>query len=51
MTENSTQDNTAQGEKVTWSCTVCGFEVEAVSLPPDYECPLCGEGVEAFVKL
>ncbi len=31
-----------------WVCTVCGYEYEGETLPPDFECPLCGKGPEAF---
>ena len=38
-------------QKTVWRCEVCGFEIEADELPPDYICPLCGHGVDAFVKV
>ncbi len=31
-----------------WVCTICGYEYEGEELPPDFECPLCGKGVEVF---
>jgi len=34
-----------------WHCEVCGFEIEAESLPPDYICPVCKHGIEAFVEV
>jgi len=34
-----------------WHCKVCGFEIEADSLAPDYLCPVCGHGIEAFVEV
>lgn len=41
----------APREKTVWRCEVCGFEIEADSLPADYICPLCGHGIDAFVKV
>lgn len=38
-------------KKTVWHCEVCGFEIEADSLPDDYICPLCGHGIDAFIKL
>ena len=32
-------------------CVVCGYEVEAESLPEDYECPLCGVGPDQFEEV
>ena len=40
-----------KSQKTIWRCEICGFEIEADELPPDYICPLCGHGVDAFVKV
>ena len=32
-------------------CTVCGYVYEGEELPPDFICPLCKHGVEAFEKI
>lgn len=29
-------------------CNLCGYEYEGAELPADYECPLCGRGVDDF---
>ncbi|MGN0601374.1 MAG: flavin reductase [Oscillospiraceae bacterium] len=36
--------------KVRYVCTICGYIYEG-ELPPDFICPLCKHGVEAFKKL
>ena len=41
----------APREKTVWRCEICGFEIETDELPPDYICPLCGHGIDAFVKV
>ena len=33
-----------------WVCKICGYVYEGEQLPPDYECPLCKHGPEAFEK-
>ncbi len=40
----------AEEEKKTkkWVCTICGYVYEGDVLPPDFECPLCGQGPEVF---
>jgi len=37
--------------KKGWICTVCGYIYEGDVLPPDFICPVCKHGVEAFVRL
>ena len=37
-------------QKTSWVCTVCNYVYEGEELPPDYVCPLCKHGPEAFVK-
>lgn len=37
-------------QKTSWVCTVCNYVYEGEALPPDYVCPLCKHGPEAFVK-
>ena len=29
-------------------CKICGYEIEAESLPDDFVCPLCGVGKDNF---
>lgn len=41
----------APREKTVWRCEICGFEIETDELSPDYICPLCGHGIDAFVKV
>lgn len=31
-----------------WVCKICGYIYEGEELPPDYICPICKHGVEAF---
>ena len=38
-------------KKKGWVCKVCGYVYEGEELPPDYVCPLCKHGAEAFEKL
>ena len=33
-----------------WVCKICGYVYEGDALPPDYICPLCKHGAEAFEK-
>ena len=44
----------AEAAAVTkWRCTVCGYEAEyeGDSLPEDFKCPLCGQGVDKFEQV
>ena len=41
----------APREKTVWRCEICGFEIETEELSPDFICPLCGHGIDAFVKV
>ena len=34
-----------------WVCTICGYVYEGEELPPDFICPLCKHGVDAFEKI
>jgi len=34
---------------MTWVCKVCGYEVESDERPT--ECPICGEGADAFEEM
>ncbi len=34
-----------------WRCTICGYIYQGETLPPDFICPLCKHGVEAFEKI
>lgn len=38
-------------KKHGFRCTVCGYFLEADTLPPDYKCPICGVGAEKFVEV
>ena len=35
-------------EEKKWVCKICGYVYEGEELPPDYICPWCKHGVEAF---
>ncbi|NLN56124.1 MAG: flavin reductase [Clostridiales bacterium] len=37
--------------KKGWRCKVCGYIYEGEELPPDYICPICKHGADAFEKL
>lgn len=37
-------------KKTTWVCKICGYVYEGEELPPDYICPWCKHGPEAFEK-
>ena len=32
-------------------CTVCDYIFEGDELPEDYECPLCGVGIEVLQEI
>lgn len=34
-----------------WQCSICGYIYEGAELPLDFQCPLCGQPREAFVKM
>jgi flavin reductase (DIM6/NTAB) family NADH-FMN oxidoreductase RutF/rubredoxin len=38
----------SQKKIVGWRCKICGYEYEGETLPPDYECPICGHPAEDF---
>ena len=38
-------------QKKGYRCTVCGYVYEGEPLPPDFICPVCKHGAEAFVKI
>jgi len=38
-------------KKTGYRCTICGYEYEGETLPPDFICPLCKHGVADFVKI
>ena len=42
---------TPASKKTVWRCEICGFEIEADELSPEYLCPWCGHGIDAFVKV
>lgn len=41
----------APTKKKGFVCTVCGYIYEGETLPPDFECPLCGHGAADFEPL
>lgn len=41
----------APAKKKGFICTVCGYIYEGETLPPDFECPLCGHGAGDFEPL
>ncbi len=41
----------APTKKKGFICTVCGYIYEGETLPPDFECPLCGHGASDFEPL
>ncbi|MBP3856600.1 MAG: flavin reductase [Ruminiclostridium sp.] len=41
----------APTKKKGYICTVCGYIYEGETLPPDFECPLCGHGAGDFEPL
>ncbi len=41
----------APTKKKGFICTVCGYIYEGDTLPPDFECPLCGHGASDFEPL
>lgn len=32
-------------------CTVCGYVYEGDELPPDFKCPVCGQGADKFKEI
>lgn len=36
--------------KTIWKCSICGYEIEADSLPDDFKCPICGVEANLFEK-
>ncbi|MDR2135673.1 MAG: flavin reductase [Treponema sp.] len=38
-------------KKKGWVCKVCGYIHEGEELPPDFVCPICNHGADAFEKL
>ncbi|MBQ8897870.1 MAG: flavin reductase [Clostridia bacterium] len=45
---SSVKPKPAPAAKKGWRCTVCGYIHEGDTLPPDFQCPLCGHGVSDF---
>jgi flavorubredoxin/flavin reductase (DIM6/NTAB) family NADH-FMN oxidoreductase RutF len=41
----------AEEKKKGFVCTICGYVYEGDTLPPDYVCPICLHGADAFVPL
>jgi flavorubredoxin/flavin reductase (DIM6/NTAB) family NADH-FMN oxidoreductase RutF/rubredoxin len=41
----------APTKKKGFICTVCGYIYEGETLPPDFECPLCGHGAADFEEM
>ncbi|MBR3690975.1 MAG: flavin reductase [Eggerthellaceae bacterium] len=38
-------------KKYAWQCSICGHIEYVDELPEDYECPLCGMGVDMFERI
>lgn len=45
------QPHQSAEKKKGYVCKICGFVYEGETLPPDYICPICKHGVEAFEKI
>ena len=45
---SSVKPKPAPAAKKGWRCTVCGYVHEGETLPPDFQCPLCGHGASDF---
>ena len=45
------QPHASAEKKKGYVCKICGFVYEGETLPPDYICPICKHGVEAFEKI
>lgn len=41
----------AAPKKYAWQCSICGHIEYGDELPEDYECPLCGMGVDMFERI
>jgi rubrerythrin len=37
-------------QKTGYVCRICGYVYEGEELPPDFVCPWCKHGAEAFEK-
>lgn len=48
--ENTTQPANAE-KKTGWVCKICGYVYEDDNLPPDFICPICKHGSDAFEKI
>lgn len=45
-------DDDASAQPVKgYRCTVCGYQTDIDPLPADFTCPICGKGIEYFVKI
>ncbi|HHW00086.1 MAG TPA: flavin reductase [Clostridiaceae bacterium] len=51
MPDRNDEDKKQVAEKSKYVCQICGYIYEGETLPPDFKCPICGQGVEKFVKL
>ena len=38
-------------EKKGFRCKICGYVLEADSVPDDFKCPICGQGKDQMEKL
>ena len=45
------QPHASAEKKKGYVCKICGFVYEGETLPPDYICPICKHGIEAFEKI
>ena len=49
--EYETVEEALKEHKYAWQCEICGHIEYADELPADYECPLCGQGPDMFVRI
>ncbi len=49
--ENKKKEAETGTSKSKYVCTVCGYVYEGETLPPDFKCPICGQGAEFFKKV
>lgn len=46
-----TVEEALKEHRFAWQCEICGHIEYADELPEGYECPLCGQGPEMFVRI
>ena len=48
--QRQTQEKATENRMEKWKCSVCGYIHEG-PMPPDFRCPVCGQGADRFVKI